>query len=280
VFAQTRLNFAARSWHLFLFCLGALACAAPTHPLRAQKPAEPSASDGWTSYWTDPLTPREKALHTFAERLAAARKSRDFGPLLAEYEGLVRQHPDDLTAAESLMAIHIAMQHYSEALADLDRAASISRKAHAPELRFAILDYDRSIIHQEQHDYAAQAADLERALKSDQTSSAALNSLAWLRATNPDPALQNGDEAVRLAKRAVQSTGGRHFDELDTLAAAYAAQGKYPQAASLEKEAITLIDQDVRYPAKTADKLKDASARLALYTQNKPDRETPHDPTP
>ena len=270
---ETRFVIVPRPLLLLLFCLGAAA-----GPLCAQQPAEQPAGEGWASAWTEPQTPREKALHAFAERLANARKSHDFGPLLAEYERLVHEHPDDLTANGCLLAIHTAMKRYNEGLADLDRATAISQRAHAPAIRFAIIDYDRSFLHQDLHDYAAQAADLERALQNDQTSYHSLNSLAWLRATNPDPALQNGDEAVRLANRAIQVTG-RHFDELDTLAAAYAAQGNYSRAIALQKEAITLINQDERDAAKAAHLLRKASVRLDLYVHNQPDREIPNDPT-
>ena len=277
--AKTRFTYASLSLVFCRFGLCVLACTTPPSPLRAQQPPEQSSTNGWTTAWTAPLTPRETALRQLKERIAAAKKSRDFGPLLAECERAVRDHPNDLEAANALYAVHFAMKGYAESLADLDRISNISRKSQAPGLRFAHLEYSRSLIHQQQHDYAAEGADVERALQIDSTFYLGLNALAWLRATNPDPALQNSDEAVQLANRAVQS-GGRQVWDLDTLAAAYAAQGKYSRAVSLEKEAIARINQDVVDAKKSAEFLHDASARLNLYTHDEPDRETPHDLPP
>ncbi len=56
------------------------------------------------------------------------------------------------------------------------------------------------------------------------------NSLAWLLATSPDPAVRNGEEAVRLAERACTGIGFQEPTFLNTLAAAYAAAGRYDDA--------------------------------------------------
>jgi tetratricopeptide (TPR) repeat protein len=257
--------------------LCALAFAIPVRQLPAGVPADQSSADGWTAAWTNPLTPQEKSRADLINRLVAAKKSHDFGPVLAQYERMAREHPDDIFAATALFAIHAVMKNYGDCLADLDRIDAIARKAGAPAVRFAYTDYLRGMIHQYQHDYSAQAADLERALNKDPTLHNALNDLAWLRATNPDPKLQNADQALQLAKQSVK-IAGRHFRNVDTLAAAYAAKGDYSRAASIEKEAITLIGQNSTNAQKSANYLKGANARLDLYTHNEPDRETPPDP--
>ena len=51
-----------------------------------------------------------------------------------------------------------------------------------------------------------------------------------MMATDPDPSVRNGSEAVRLAERAVQLTGAREPTLLDTLAAAYAEAGRFQEA--------------------------------------------------
>ncbi len=66
------------------------------------------------------------------------------------------------------------------------------------------------------------------------------NNLAWIRATHADPKFRNGAEAVRLADRALELSGGRDPGYLDTLAAAFAEAGRFPEAISTMQEAISL----------------------------------------
>ena len=68
----------------------------------------------------------------------------------------------------------------------------------------------------------------------------ALNGLAWLLATCPDATVRNGPEAVRLAEHACAVTGRGNPVLLDTLAAAYAEAGRFPEAVNAAQEALAL----------------------------------------
>ena len=61
--------------------------------------------------------------------------------------------------------------------------------------------------------------------------------LAWIRATAADAGLRDGAEAVRLAGEAVRLGGDDHPDALDTLAAAYAAAGRFEDAVAAARRA-------------------------------------------
>jgi tetratricopeptide (TPR) repeat protein len=67
---------------------------------------------------------------------------------------------------------------------------------------------------------------------------ALLNETAWVLATNPNASIRNGAEAVDLAGRAVQLTGGREPAVLDTLAAAYAEAGRFSEALQTARKAL------------------------------------------
>ncbi len=69
------------------------------------------------------------------------------------------------------------------------------------------------------------------------------NDMAWLLATHGDAAVRDGDEAVRLAERAVRLTQERHPALLDTLAASYAAAGRFDDAVATAEEAHQLAVQ-------------------------------------
>ena len=60
----------------------------------------------------------------------------------------------------------------------------------------------------------------------------ALNSLAWNLATMPNAAPDAAGEAVKLAERAVALTSRRDLSVLQTLAAAYAAAGRFDDAVA------------------------------------------------
>jgi len=63
------------------------------------------------------------------------------------------------------------------------------------------------------------------------------NNLAWIRATHPDPGFRSGAEAVRLAERACELSRHRDPNLLDTLAAAYAEAGRFPEAVATAQKA-------------------------------------------
>ncbi|MBW1912994.1 MAG: tetratricopeptide repeat protein, partial [Deltaproteobacteria bacterium] len=82
------------------------------------------------------------------------------------------------------------------------------------------------------------------------------NELAWIYATSPQEAIRNGDEAVILATRACELTGFKKSESLDTLAAAYAEQGKFDKAVEYQLRAIELAPPQIG---------KDLQKRLQLY---------------
>jgi tetratricopeptide (TPR) repeat protein len=67
-----------------------------------------------------------------------------------------------------------------------------------------------------------------------------LNKLAWLLATSPEASLRNGNQAVELAQRANQLTGGENPVVLCTLAAACAEAGRFPEAVAITQRALPL----------------------------------------
>lgn len=92
----------------------------------------------------------------------------------------------------------------------------------------------------------------------------ALNNLAWRLATSSDSAIRDGRSAVDFAEKAVAKTD-RNPGTLDTLAAAYAEAGDFPKAASVQRKAIGLCqDEEMKSSFMT---------RLKLYESNHPYRE-------
>jgi tetratricopeptide (TPR) repeat protein len=93
----------------------------------------------------------------------------------------------------------------------------------------------------------------------------ALNDLAWLLATDADPALRSGREAVQYAERACELTRHRQPLFLGTLAAAYAEAGRF-------SEAITAAENGMRMALTVGDtNLADTNKNLVeLFSSGKP----------
>ena len=70
----------------------------------------------------------------------------------------------------------------------------------------------------------------------------ALNNLAFILAAAPDPELRDGERAIELAKRALESGGRSNPGILDTLAAALAETGRYEEAARTAQQAAAIAE--------------------------------------
>lgn len=84
---------------------------------------------------------------------------------------------------------------------------------------------------------------LQKSLRYNPRQIPALNKLAWLLATSADPKVRDGAEALRHASFMMQAPGvAENPDLLGTLAAAYAAAGKFQEAASTTSRVIAILD--------------------------------------
>jgi Flp pilus assembly protein TadD len=80
------------------------------------------------------------------------------------------------------------------------------------------------------------------------------SALAVLLATDPDPTVRDPEEAVRIAEDALRSAEPAHLGLVDSLAMAYAATGRFHEAARMADRAISLA---------LARGLKDRALRIA-----------------
>jgi len=95
----------------------------------------------------------------------------------------------------------------------------------------------------------------------------AMNDAAEVLAASPDASDRNGAEAVKLAERAVQLSDGQNPVYLDTLAAAYAEVGRFPEAIAAARKALDLAAQQHR-----ARLMEALNTRIKLYESQQPYR--------
>jgi tetratricopeptide (TPR) repeat protein len=96
----------------------------------------------------------------------------------------------------------------------------------------------------------------------------AANNLAWLLATSRDPSLRDPVLAVSLAEQAAAPPAAGDPSVLDTLAAAYAAAGRYDEATRVAEQA--LRQAEAAGPPGLAAQIR---ARLEVFRAGRPYRE-------
>ncbi len=108
---------------------------------------------------------------------------------------------------------------------------------------------------------------LERAVRLGSKDAVTLNNLAWLLATCPVDGKRNGAAAVRHAQRARKLLGDVPV-VLDTLAAAYAEAGRFPESLAAARKALELVTQQ-----NDRALIQDIRSRISLYEAGKPYRQ-------
>jgi tetratricopeptide (TPR) repeat protein len=217
----------------------------------------------------------DEALKDYAEALrlnpkqwqAYYNRSADFseqGQLeeaLADLNKVTELNPTFVPAYITRAGIQMRMHRIDEAIRDCDKAAAIN-----PESVDAYRA--RATAHIYKKEYKDALRDMENAtqLKTEHPEYP-LNSLAWFRATCPEPGVRDGHKAVEAATKACELTNWSRWEEIDTLAAAYAEAGRFDDAIKYQTQALDMA-QDNRTGAVTRMR-----ERLALYHQQQPYRE-------
>jgi protein O-mannosyl-transferase len=97
---------------------------------------------------------------------------------------------------------------------------------------------------------------------------AIMNNLAWILATQANPLYRNATEALTLAEKANHITEHADPGLLDTLAAAYAANGRFDEARSTAQKALKLANETEQLELSAA-----IQAHLATFETGQPIRE-------
>ena len=185
------------------------------------------------------------------------------GAAIACYREAVEIAPDSFEAHNNLGAALVGAGQLDEAIAQYQAALEI-RPDHTGVREN--LDMARSM-RERLRAVLARRRELLRVRPKD---AELLNDIAWLLATAPAASVRNGTEAVDLARRAVEFSGGKSPEILGTLAAACAEAGRFPEAVQTAHKAADLARQQNK-PALAVS----LEAKLRLYEAGTPLRESP-----
>lgn len=177
------------------------------------------------------IEPRDPRI-TEAEGLLAL-ETHQYDKAISKFSNLLRENPD-----EPGVVIRLAIAY--EANNDLAKAHALLESAAKKEPRNpAIVELLAEVLVRLKL-YPEAIERYNQALRIVPDSALIHNNLGWLYATCEDPRYRNPALALKHALRAVQLTQGKAPSSLDTLAAAFFANGKYQEAAEAERRAVQL----------------------------------------
>jgi tetratricopeptide (TPR) repeat protein len=208
------------------------------------------------------VDPRNETAHINRGTVLVARGQLDAA--MESFRRAAEVNRFSVLARHNIGMIHMSQRRFAEASEMFAEALRIQPRAVTAARQLAI-----SYVLQNRMREAADAYAAALNLSGDWTQG--LNDLAWIRATSPVDELRNGAEAVRLATRACELSGGSDAALLDTLGAAHAETGDFVAAIAAVDRAIAVAES-----SGSSDLTRQLLARRELYRQQKPYR----DPAP
>jgi tetratricopeptide (TPR) repeat protein len=178
--------------------------------------------------------------------------------------------PQDYRVHYSLARVLAKQGQWQEAIREYDNAAAMGGN---PDDYVAHLNLADALTHLGREPEAV--FHLNEALRINPDSTEAMNNLAWLLATSPDPNIRDGQRAIELAGRAGALTNFKQTIFVGTLAAAYAEAGRFDDAMATAEKACALAEKSGE-----PDLLKRNQDLLELYRRHQPYREDAEKPVP
>ncbi len=149
---------------------------------------------------------------------------------IANYQGSLALSPNQPLVLNNLGQSFFHNQQPDQAIATLQEAVNLE-----PDLEDA--QYNLAMFLGSAGRNSEAVPHYRKAIELDANNIIALNNLAWILATDPDPQLRDGKEAVRLAEQACEQTHFQSAFLIGTLAGGYAEAGRFDEAVAAAKKA-------------------------------------------
>jgi tetratricopeptide (TPR) repeat protein len=186
-----------------------------------------------------------EAIECFNELTKCKQDSAEAYYYLAVASGMQKKYDDAIKYLTSVLKLDpkypdahykmgialLAMGKPNEAVVYLNEALRID--ANQPDVYI-----DLGTAYSQLDKYEPAIQNWTKAAELKPNSAEVLNNLAWLLATAGDVSAQDADRTIELAQRACELTGYKEPVPLDTLAAAYAAAGRFDDAVTTANKAV------------------------------------------
>ncbi len=220
-------------------------------------------------FWKDSETLYRHALAVTSDNALA---HQNLGAALAEqgkideasghFSEALRIWPDYAEARSNLGFVHFLQRDVDKAIEQYRAALQLKPKMGKTHFLLGMALAARSQRPESINEY-------KLALESEPNHEIALNNLAWMLATDPDPQMRDGHQAVNLAERLCRLSQFRQAQYVGTLAAAYAEAGRFNEAVQAAEKAEGLARQ-----AKNTMLEEKNRQLLELYRAGKPYHES------
>jgi tetratricopeptide (TPR) repeat protein len=206
--------------------------------------------------YTQAITLNPDEQQALLNRSTLLLESGQLDAALVDIESLLKLDPDSAEAHNNRGVVHRLQGHFAEALEDYAKAIELFP-------HYAAAFANRGYVEKKLGQYEAAIADYENARKLDPQLIDSINDAAWLLATCKDEKYRNPQQAIELAEQAKTLAGKPVGEYLDTLAAAYAAAGRFDDAAKAAEESLQLVsDADKPGVAERLEKYRKQEAYI------------------
>jgi tetratricopeptide (TPR) repeat protein len=216
------------------------------------KHAEQGDVDDAIADFTEVIKLDPKSTAAYYHRGQLHRRNGEIELAKADFDEVLRLDPNHAPARHARAEIYRSFQDFGKADSEDQRAA------HQKGFFYYMTMGRRA---SDQGDYQRALRNYKEAFRLKPRSPEVLNDLAWLLATCPDSRIRDGKKAVDHGFQAALLTGWKDASVLDTLAAAYAEDGRFEDAVKTANKALTLAKANV-----------ELRSRLALYERGQPFR--------
>ena len=183
----------------------------------------------------------------------------EFDAAIADFNQALTINPRYVDAYSNRCLAWTRKAAYTEAIADCTEALHLNPRS-------AKALYNRGYALDRQGNPGGAMRDYIQALKINPDYIEVFNNMAWIMATSPDARLRDGRRAVAYAEKTLGNTPDINF--LDTLAAAYAENGRYDEAVAIENRILSLLAS-----TRQTDAMALHVQRLSIYEEKRPYRE-------
>ena len=185
---------------------------------------------------------------------------------LKEFEGAQKSFERALRLKPDWAEAHNDLAGALESQTDLDGAIEHLRRALALRPDYVKAQANLATVLLKQKKFGEAIRCWRRVVELEPDNYSAMRRLAWVLATCSDPAHRDGAEALKLAERVAAAKGAIEPVAMNTLAAAYAALKRFPEAVRTAERAAEAAER--MGMARLAGDLRE---RLALYRSGRAD---------
>jgi tetratricopeptide (TPR) repeat protein len=216
---------------------------------------------GWGEIWQQRMTIGQAQLDS-AFKLAEAGKVND---ALALIDQVIASDPNNWRSYFLKSAVLVLARRGDEALKEIDTSINLARRSNVSPGLLAELYESKARSCADYGRYGEARKSYEAAVRLEPSNPSTLNDLAWVLATAKDNHVRDGHRAVAIATKACVLSNWQNAFSIDTLAAACASAGNFPDAVKYQQLAISRLSPDDRKA-----QLLGMEQRLQQYSSGQP----------